>query len=219
MARTPEDQAREEIDRMLEKAGWHVCDPKDANISAHHGIVIRNFPLKSGYGFADYLFNINGKAAGIIEAKRIGTTLSGVEIQSGKYTKGLPDGLPTLGNPLPFAYESTGEETQFTNGLDPDPRSRRVFSFHRPESLAGMLTSEESLDQAADPFAAYNATLRDRLQHMPALIEEGLWPAQITAIKNLEKSLAENRPRALIRMATGCGKTFTRERVCSKNYL
>lgn len=167
MAKTPEDQARENIDSMVEKADWHIYDLKDANISSHCGVVIRNFPLKSGHGFADYLFYLNGKAAGVIEAKRAGTALSGVEIQSGKYTKGLPDGLPAWGNPLPFAYESTAEETQFTNGLDPDPRSRNIFSFHRPETLADMLTGGASLDQAADPFAAYNAILRFKLRRMP----------------------------------------------------
>jgi type I restriction enzyme R subunit len=44
---------------------------------------------------------------------------------------------------------------------------------------------------------------------LPPLKTEGLWPAQITAITNLEKSLAQDRPRALIQMATGSGKTFT----------
>jgi type I restriction enzyme R subunit len=209
LAKTPEDIAREAIDDMLEKAGWHVCDYKDANIHAHRGVVLRYFPLKAGYGEADYLFYIDGKAAGVIEAKRAGTTLSGVEIQSGKYTKGLPDGLPTWGNPLPYAYESTGEETQFTNRLDPDHRSRSVFSFHRPETLAELLSGEAVVDRAADASVPFNASLRYRLRRMPPLIEGGLWPAQITAIRNLEKSLADNRPRALIQMATGSGKTFT----------
>ena len=94
MSKKPEDQARESIDEMLEKSGWHVCDYKNANIHAHRGVVLRYFPLKDG-NEADYLFYLEGKAAGIIEAKKIGTTLSGVEIQSAKYTKGLPDGLPT----------------------------------------------------------------------------------------------------------------------------
>jgi len=94
MGRTPEDEAREVIDSLLEKAGWHVCDYKSANIHAGTGVVIRNFPLKPGHGTADYLFYIEGKAAGIIEAKKEGTTLTGVEIQSDKYKHGLPDILP-----------------------------------------------------------------------------------------------------------------------------
>ncbi|MFQ5686214.1 MAG: type I restriction-modification enzyme R subunit C-terminal domain-containing protein [Candidatus Scalindua sp.] len=213
MGNKPEDKAREEIDKMLEKSGWHVCDFKDANIHAHKGVVLRYFPLKSGHGEADYLFYVDGKAAGVVEAKKVGNTLTGVEIQSSKYKNGLPEELPAWQRPLPFAYESTGEETQFTNGLDPDPRSRSVFSFHRPETLEEWLTEDASIgtSQAADARAlSYShLNLRSMLGKMPPLIEEGLWPAQIKAVNNLEKSLAESRPRALIQMATGSGKTFT----------
>lgn len=83
-----EQQARQTIDRLLELAGWQVCDAKDANISAHRGVAVREFPLKSGHGFADYLLYVDGKAASVIEAKHEGATLSGVETQSEKYTKG-----------------------------------------------------------------------------------------------------------------------------------
>src|SRR3972149_12117481 len=213
MPLTTEDKAREIIDSLLEKAGWHVCNVNDANIHAHCGIVIRNFPLKSGHGFADYLFYVDGKAAGVIEAKKAGATLTGVEIQSDKYKHGLPDALRAWYRPLPFCYQSTGIETRFTNGLDPDPRSRNVFSFHKPETLLELLTEDVPAEalQAAERFPDYNKpfTFYQRLQEMPPLIEEGLWSAQIKAIKNLEKSLSEHRPRALIQMATGSGKTFT----------
>ena len=213
MPLTPEDKARKIIDSLLEQAGWHVCDLSDANIHAHRGVVIRNFPLKSGHGFADYLFYVDGKAAGVIEAKKAGTTLTGVEIQSDKYKHGLPDDLPAWRRPLPFCYQSTGVETRFTNGLDPEPRSRDVFSFHKPGTLEEWLTEDVPAEalQAAEKFSIYSkpSTFYKRLQKMPPLIEEGLWSAQIKAIKNLEKSLSENRPRALIQMATGSGKTFT----------
>ncbi len=213
MSPTPEDKAREVIDGMLEKAGWHVCDFKDANIHAARGVVIRNYPLNKGHGFADYLFYIDGKAAGVIEAKKVGTTLTGVEIQSDKYKHGFPDIFPAWYRPLPFCYQSTGVETRFTNGLDPDPCSRSVFSFHKPETLEAWLNDKEpvAMDRAAESQAVYGRplTLRSRLRQMPPLKEEGLWSAQIKAIRNLEKSLAENRPRALIQMATGSGKTFT----------
>ncbi len=213
MSPTPEEKAREVIDGMLEKAGWHVCDFKAANIHAARGVVIRNYPLNKGHGFADYLFYIDGKAAGVIEAKKVGTTLTGVEIQSDKYKHGFPDIFPAWYRPLPFCYQSTGVETRFTNGLDPDPCSRSVFSFHKPETLEAWLNDKEpvAMDRAAESQAVYGRplTLRSRLRQMPPLKEEGLWPAQIKAIRNLEKSLAENRPRALIQMATGSGKTFT----------
>lgn len=180
-------------------------------------MAIREFPLKSGHGFADYLLYIDGKAVGVIEAKKEGVTLTGVETQSGKYTQGLPDGLPKWCNPLPFSYQSTGVETRFTNGLDPDPRSRPVFAFHRPETLATLLEAgrvkrsepDNRIEEGKLHYLKQEGTFLDRIQHMPPLEIEGLWPAQITAIHNLEQSLKENRPRALIQMATGSGKTFT----------
>ena len=206
---TPEEKARENIDALLKQAGWQIQDVKEANIMAGKGVAIREFPLP-GYGFADYLLYVDGKAAGVIEAKKVGTTLTGVEIQSDKYSKGLPDGLPAWIKPLPFCYQSTGEITRFTNNLDPEPRSRQVFAFHRPESFieeaekAGNQTAESS-----PPYIHDSLTLRGRLKKLPPLHEEGLWTAQIQAIKNLDISLAASRPRALIQMATGSGKTFT----------
>jgi type I restriction enzyme R subunit len=153
----PEEHARQIIDQLLGAAGWQVCDPPDAHISAHRGVAIREFPLKSGHGFADYLLYVDGLAAGVIEAKKEGITLSGVETQAAKYTQGLPDGLPAWHNPLPFAYQSTGAETRFTNGLDPEPRARGVFAFHKPETLAEWLDAtagRSGLAREADDLGA-----------------------------------------------------------------
>jgi len=136
---TPEAQARQEIDRLLEAAGWHVCDAKAVNLHAARGVAIREFELTAGHGTADYLLYVDGKAAGVIEAKKVGATLTGVEVQSGRYAKGLPASLPAWRRPLPFVYESTGIETHFTNGLDLDAKARNVFAFHRPEMLAEWL--------------------------------------------------------------------------------
>ena len=215
---TPEAKARINIDALLIAAGWHVCDVGQASIHAALGVAIREFPLNPGFGFADYLLYIGGKAAGVIEAKKEGTTLTGVEVQSARYAQGLPASLPAWVRPLPFSYESTGIETHFTQGLDPDPRARAVFAFHRPETLADFLknlplssvihTGTAAPASANDP-ATDSATFLGRLQSLPPLKEDGLWPAQIIAIQNLEKSLKANKPRALIQMATGSGKTFT----------
>ncbi len=216
----PEQQARVEIDRLLQAAGWAVQDIADVHLHAARGVAIREFPLNPGHGFADYLLYVDGKACGVIEAKKPGTTLTGVEIQSAHYLQGLPAGLPAWRRPLPFAYESTGIETHFTNGLDPAPRARNVFAFHRPEMLAEWLQAIPvatvlTTDGAAPRAEAQAppATFLARLQSMPELVTEWgdfkLWPAQITAIRNLEASLAQNKPRALIQMATGSGKTFT----------
>jgi type I restriction enzyme R subunit len=205
-----EINARKKIDQLLTQAGWLVQDVKDTNIFAGKGVAIREFPLKQGHGFADYLLYVDGRAAGVIEAKKTGTTLTGVETQSDKYAKGLPDGLPAWSRPLPFCYESTGDETRFTNNLDPEPRSRQVFAFHKPDYI--FEEAEKAINQAAEVSPEYlslHSTLRGRLRHMPELIEKGFWPAQIQAVRNLEKSLAKDCPRSLIQMATGSGKTFT----------
>lgn len=214
---TPEARARQTIDALLTAAGWHVCDVANANLRAATGVAIREFPLDAGHGFADYLLYVNGKACGVIEAKKEGATLSGVEVQSARYAQGLPASLPAWRRPLPFVFESTGVETRFTNGLDPQPRSRPVFAFFRPELLVQWLaylpppTASNTGDINEAP------TFLARLQQRPPLVTEWgqggahfkLWPAQIQAITRLEESLAANKPRALIQMATGSGKTFT----------
>jgi type I restriction enzyme R subunit len=240
----PEDQARQSIDRLLAAAGWAVRDVKCADLHAARGVALREFPLVAsprsrgegqgeGPQFADYLLYVDGKAAGVIEAKKVGATLTGVEIQSTRYAQGLPASLPAHRRPLPFLYESTGAETHFTNALDPEPRARNVFAFHRPETLADWLRQLPSPASAGEgpgvraPLAAHEApapyelaTFLHRVRHLPPLVTEWsdfkLWPAQITAIRNLEASLAQNKPRALIQMgerpdlaANGSGKTFT----------
>lgn len=194
-----------------------VQDASAADLSVAIGVAVREFPLSPGHGSADYLLYADGQAVGVVEAKPEGSTLTGVELQSEKYSTGLPDGLPAPVRPLPFLYESTGVEARFTNRLDPEPRSREVFHFHRPETLVEWLTGTgassglEGLKRAAECKESYIApsTLRRRLHGMPPIDATGLWPAQLTAVQNLEQSLAEDRPRALIQMATGSGKTFT----------
>jgi type I restriction enzyme, R subunit len=201
-----EARARIEIDRQLIGAGWAVQSQDALNLSAGPGIAVREFTLEKPHGRVDYLLFVNGKPAGVIEAKPEGTTLTEVEHQSGKYVSGLPAWMTPLTYPLPFIYESTGTETRFTNGYDPEARSRRVFAFHRPETLA-----EWARQIAADPAVP---TFRARLKAMPPLDQRGLWGKQAEAIQNVERSMAEDRPRALIQMATGSGKTFTAANLC-----
>lgn len=190
---TPEAKARKNIDQLLEKAGWIIQDRNQLNLGAGLGVAVREYPLKAGP--VDYLLFVDRKAVGVIEAKSEGTTLSGVAEQSGKYSEGIPENLPVVYEPLPFNYESTGIETFFRNLRDPKPKSRRVFAFHRPETL--------------NEWAHEVVSLRYRLENLPTLQTEGLRLCQIDAITNLEKSFAEDKPRALIQMATGSGKTFT----------
>src|SRR2546429_287425 len=122
---TPEREAREKIDVALASSGWILQDRPTMDVRAARGVAVREFALSPGHGFADYLLFVDGKAAGAVEAKPVGHTLTGVEIQSAKYSEGLPSALTAPVRPLPFLYESTGVETQFTNLLDAEPKSRR----------------------------------------------------------------------------------------------
>jgi type I restriction enzyme R subunit len=201
-----EAKARKRIDEQLAAAGWVVQGKDEIDVHAARGVAIREFALEKPHGRVDYLLFLDGRPAGVIEAKPEGTTLVEVETQSGKYVDGLPDWMEPLVYPLPFIYESTGAETRFTNGYDPEARSRGVFSFHRPETLAEW--ARQIIDNPDAP------TFRARLKSLPELDSTRLWEVQARAIVNLEQSLREDRPRALIQMATGSGKTFTAANIC-----
>ena len=190
---TPEETARELIDAKLAVSGWIVQTYKHMNLAAGPGLAVTEFP--GAHGPADYLLYVDGKAVGVVEAKPVGHTLKGVEGQSASYADGLATKLPAWRRPLPFQYESTGEVTQFTNWTEPHARSRDIFSFHRPATLHEMAQEEKPL--------------RAWLREMPEVPALGLWPKQHIAITNIEKSLRLAKPRALIQMATGSGKTFT----------
>lgn len=213
---TPEQHARELIDAKLIESGWIVQDRAELNIYAGPGIAVREFPLETG--FADYLLFVDGLAVGVVEAKKLGVTLGGVSGQARRYSEGLPDTLDAPYRPLPFCYVSTGEVTRFTNQLDPKPRSRSIFQFHRPETLNEWIDAE-TLDQwvkrlhsdggfytAAD--AGKPSTLRSRLSTMPPLEDKRLFPNVVKGVTNLEESLKSNHPRSLVQMATGSGKTM-----------
>jgi len=197
-----EAEARRVIDKMLADAGWVVQDYAELNPLARQGVAVREFPLTGGR--ADYMLNVDGKIAGVIEAKREGMPLTGVEWQTDRYARALPKSHALAAwhadRPLPFRYESTGTETRFTNGLDPEPRSREVFSFHRPETLARWMQEADTEPEAP--------TLRAKLRQMPDLLTEGLRLAQVDTVHGVEDSLARDLPRALIQMATGAGKTY-----------
>jgi type I restriction enzyme R subunit len=135
MPETPEQRARREIDTDLTASGWLVQNLDVIDLTSGRGIAAREFKMKPGFGFADYMLYVDRKALGAVEAKAEGT-LTGVEAQSAKYAAGLPENLPAHRRPLPFLFESNGSVTYFTNGLDPLPRSRPVFCFPKPETLA-----------------------------------------------------------------------------------
>lgn len=189
----PEQIARDNIDKQLTACGWIIQNKSTLNLSAGVGIAVREY--LTDVGPADYVLFVDGKPCGIVEAKREeeGHRLTVHENQSEEYATAK---LKHLDNePLPFVYESTGEVTRFTDFRDPKPRSRNVFSFHKPETFRAWLKQEESL--------------RSSFKNLPLLQTEGLRDCQINAITKLENSFREIKPKALIQMATGSGKTFT----------
>ncbi len=194
--KNPEQIARDKIDTMLIDAGWLVQSKKQINLSANIGVALRETNTESGS--ADYILFVEGKPVGVVEAKAedLGYKLLQVEEQSARYSQdAIKIGQYTIESKKPFVYESTGTVTRFTDYRDPKPRGRTIFSFHKPETLAEWIKEGNSL--------------RKRLLSMPTLNTTGLRPAQIVAVENLEESFKKNRPRALIQMATGAGKTFT----------
>ena len=191
---TPEQKSRQNIDTLLIKAGFIVQNRDEFDRTANLGVVVREFAMSDG-SFADYLIFIDGKACGVIEAKKAGLSLSGVENQSRHYAKNLPTNVRThMDNELPFLFESNGTEIYFTDLRDTKSRSRRIFAFYRPDFLAKILRED---------------TLRNRILSMPSLKMANLRKCQFDAINSLENSLKNYKPRALIQMATGSGKTFT----------
>ncbi|AIF41815.1 DEAD/DEAH box helicase [Dermacoccus nishinomiyaensis] len=201
-----EQRARRLIDEQLTRAGWVVQDLKDQALGAAVGVAVREVTMKSGHGRADYLLYLNKGVVGVVEAKPMGKTLSGVEWQSSMYAQGLTDAqklrATMVDGKLPFVFEASGSETHFTNGYDPHARARAVFNFPKPETLLSIIA-----DARTNPDAP---TWRGALQTMPELDERALRPAQITAITGIERSLREQRfDRSLVQMATGAGKTYT----------
>ncbi|MDA8252513.1 MAG: DEAD/DEAH box helicase family protein, partial [Rhodospirillales bacterium] len=191
-ATEPEARARQKIDAMLARSGWVVQSRDAINLHAGPGVAVREVQTRTGP--ADYLLFLDGRACGALEAKPEGFTLAGVVSQAEDYTAAAPANYPHWGDPLPFVFVSTGTETVFQDARDPHPRPRTVFAVHRPETLRATLKAGSSL--------------RQRLAAMPPLDPTGLRPCQADAVRQVEASLAEGRPRALVQMATGAGKTF-----------
>ena len=191
---SPEEKARLAIGQKLVQSGWVIQDMKQLNLSAGLGVAVREFPTSTGE--VDYALFIDGTPVGVAEAKRteIGENITTVEGQSARYA-GSTFKWITGEYTIRFAYEATDKLTRFTDYQDIKCRSRAVFSFHRPKTLQALLNAPD--------------TIRNNLKHLPPFDTTGFRDCQIRAISNLDRSFAENRPKALVQMATGAGKTFT----------
>ena len=191
---TPEQKAREIIDKKLEQSGWIVQDRKLLNLFAGLGVAVREFPTSTGP--VDYALFVEGTPVGIIEAKKddAGEKITAVEGQSNRYVNSTFKWIKGDYR-IRFVYEATGKLTRFTDYNDIKYRSRTIFTFHQPQELQRLVKQPD--------------TIRNRMKQFPDFDTTGFRKCQITAISNLEKSFAANKPKALIQMATGAGKTFT----------
>ncbi len=199
----PEEQARVLIDAQLVAAGWVVQDREAIDLVNHVGVAVREVIMEKWAGRADYVLYLNRKMVGVIEAKPQGTTLMAVQWQSHRYSKGLTEtqakSAVLIDGELPFIYEASGSETNFTNVYDPEPRARRIFNFQKPETLARIIRESENQK---------HATWRGRVQELPDTEGYDLRPASRRAVIAIEKSLQDNQhSRSLVQMATGAGKT------------
>jgi len=190
----PEEKSRLTIDKKLVESGWVIQDVKSLNLSASLGVAVREFPTSTGP--VDYALFIEGVPVGVIEAKKTneGENITAVEGQSSRYANSTFKWIKGIYR-IRFAYEATDKLTRFTDYNDIKYRSRTVFSFHRPETLNALLKQAD--------------TVRNNMKHFPEFDPTGFRKCQIAAIENLDKSFADNRPKALVQMATGAGKTFT----------
>ena len=198
----PEEKARQIIDKKLEEAGWIIQDRQEFNPIASLGVAVREY-LTNDNEEVDYALFIEGSPVGVIEAKPddegVHLVTAAHEQNEGYINSGLKWANYSK-TEMRFIYEATGILTHFTDLLDPKPRVRKIFSFHRPEQLLYWIKDYKFNDKK---------TLRGRLQEFPELPEEGFRDCQIKAILNLEKSFGDNKPRSLVQMATGAGKTYT----------
>ena len=188
---TPEEKARVKIDQMFEDAGWQVVD-RDFYSPTITAAAIREGLLEGNHE-ADYFLFINGKAIGVLEAKRAEVDVTSTKVcdQTAMYARGVPNCYQVWQRPLPFGYQSNGAKTSFRDFRDEDGGMELLNRIHTPKELCKMLGIE-------DIYAG-----------LPTLKKRGLRDCQFEAITELEKSFRTGQNKALMVLATGSGKTYT----------
>ena len=189
----PEEKARVIIDRMFEEAGWKVVD-RDKYAPNMTAVAIRE-GLMVGNREADYLLFLNGKAVGVLEAKRIETDINSdiVQEQARLYTRSCPKWcqawFPNI--PLPLAYVANSRDLMFYDTRKSNSEFEYCKKIHTPKEVKKLLS------------------LEDDYVGLPTLSPKGLRACQYEAITQLEQSFRNGENRALMVLATGAGKTYT----------
>lgn len=165
---TPEEEAREVIDKKLTRSGWIIQNMKELNLYAALSVAVREFPTSTGE--VDYALFVDGVPVGVVEAKKSneGQNITVVEGQTSRYANSMFKWV-TNDYRIRFACEATDKITRFTDYDDIKYRLRNVFSFHRPETLKA-LTEQEN-------------TIRNNMKSFPALDGTGFRKCQINAVK------------------------------------
>ena len=186
----PEERARKKIDMLLKKAGWSIVS-RDKYSPGLSAVAIEEGILKGNLE-ADYLLFLEGKAIGVLEAKKELTVLSDVVAnQAENYTHQLLPMYQYWERPLPLIYLSNGKELLFRNLKESDGKYQKLDSMHSPKRMAEL------------------AGVKSYFIGLPSLEKKGLRDCQYEAVSNLEASFRNGQQRALIVLATGAGKTFT----------
>lgn len=188
---TPEEKARIKIDQWFADAGWEVIN-RDEYEPTSTAVAIREGLLKDNLE-ADYFLFINGKAVGVLEAKREETDAfsSIVCEQAALYAKSVPNIYQTYQKPLPFIFTSNGKELYFCDFREQDHYFKQIMTIPTPHELVKKLG------------------INDYFAGLPTLRKKGLRDCQYEAITELEKSFRSGQQRALMVLATGAGKTYT----------
>ena len=187
----PEEKARIKIDQGFYDAGWEVVN-RDQYTPTSTAVAIREGLLKGNLE-ADYFLFINGKAVGVLEAKREEVDVSSgiVSDQVVTYAKNIPQYYQAYQRPLPLLYKSNGKIVLFKDYRDNDSDFEEINRIHTPWEIVKVLGID-------DPFAG-----------LPTLRSKRLRDCQYEAVTELEKSFRIGQNRALMVLATGAGKTYT----------
>ena len=187
----PEEKARIKIDQWFYDAGWEVVN-RDQYTPTSTAVAIREGLLKGNLE-ADYFLFINGKAVGVLEAKREEVDVSSgiVSDQVVTYAKNIPQYYQAYQRPLPLLYKSNGKIVLFKDYRNNDSDFEEINRIHTPWEIVKVLGID-------DPFAG-----------LPTLRSKRLRDCQYEAVTELEKSFRIGQNRALMVLATGAGKTYT----------
>ena len=175
---TNEAFARVKIDQLLKDTDWKLTDGRSVRFE---------YPLDDG-GKADYaLFDRQGRAVAVLEAKSTSVNLTAGEAQGRRYADQLD---------VPFIFLSNGEEIWFCD-KEQDAHFRKVET----------VFTQDDLMRRKAARGIRRSPLDIPIDHRIA--GGGGRSFQIACIETLCREIVNGRRKMLVEMATGTGKTRT----------